>query len=415
MVRKTLAEAASGIIQGKNRAETDKTQEPFGAGKNQSGVMAPGQTGKPVDLGGQDVYDDKYEAIEQGQAAVKPANPPGSVGLDKGELRMPNIKKGDTYPGDGPKRPNVTDNGVVGADDPTSPPPKDHDGSDDPAEDLSSDSDEANLGIPDVEGVPEKVKAYVQKRTGVRKAVSEDIDAIFSGENLSEEFKEKARTIYEASIIAAATAVCEGIEAQYAELLEQVTEQLQEEMTEKVDDYLNYMVEEWVKDNEIAIESGLRAELAEDFIGGLKSLFTEHYMDIPEEKVQVVEELAAKVEELEASLNEQTARNIEMKKALSEQFRTNVLRQVSEGLTETQIAKLSSLAEGVDFTTADEFRDNLVTIRESYFPSKPVTQSKLEEEVSGDGFFDEEKKVVTEQLEPGIDLYVKAISKTTQR
>lgn len=394
MVRKTLAEAASGIIQGKNRAETDKTQEPFGAGKNQSGVMAPGQTGKAEDLGGQDVYDDKHESIEQGQAAVKPANPPGSVGLDKGEVKM---------------------NKLSDKADATAPGPKDHDGSDDPAEDLSSDSDEAELGIPDVEGVPEKVKAYVQKRTGVRKAVSEDIDAIFSGENLSEEFKEKARTIYEASIIAAATAVCEGIEAQYAELLEQVTEQLQEEMTEKVDDYLNYMVEEWVKDNEIAIESGLRAELAEDFIGGLKSLFTEHYMDIPEEKVQVVEELAAKVEELEASLNEQTARNIEMNKALSEQFRTNVLRQVSEGLTETQFAKLSSLAEGVDFTTVDEFRDNLVTIRESYFPSKPVTQSKLEEEVSGDGFFDDEKKVVTEQLEPGIDLYVKAISKTSQR
>lgn len=267
-------------------------------------------------------------------------------------------------------------------------------------------NEEESLGLPEVQPVSDRVKSYVKGKTGVN--VAEDIEAIFAGEELSEAFMKKARKIYEAAVIATATTVCEEIEAEYAETLEVVAEQLQEEMTEKVDDYLNYMVEEWVRENEIAIETGLKAELTEDFITGLRNLFVEHYIDIPEEKVNVVEELAKKVEELEESLNEEIQRGVSLKKQLSEQTRHNILRNVAEGLTETQVEKLNSLAEGVEFTTSKEFKNSLITLRESYFPTKGASKKQvLEEEVSGDGSFEEEKRIPSE-----MDQYVKAISKT---
>lgn len=266
--------------------------------------------------------------------------------------------------------------------------------------------EEEGLGLPEVQPVSDRVKSYVKGKTGVN--VAEDIEAIFAGEELSEAFMKKARKIYEAAVIATAITVCEEIESEYAETLEIVAEQLQEEMTEKVDDYLNYMVEEWVRENEIAIETGLKAELTEDFITGLRNLFVEHYIDIPEEKVNVVEELAKKVEELEESLNEEIQRGVSLKKQLSEQTRHNILRNVAEGLTETQVEKLNSLAEGVEFTTSKEFKNSLITLRESYFPTKSASKKQvLEEEVNGDGSFEEEKKISSE-----MDQYVKAISKT---
>ena len=191
-------------------------------------------------------------------------------------------------------------------------------------------------------------------------------------------------------------------------MLEEAIDSIKADLTEKVDDYLNYVVEQWMSDNEIAIESGLRAELTEDFIGGLRNLFAEHYIDVPSEKVDLVSELAEKVEELEGKLNEEIERGISYAKALVESRKTEVTHQVCEGLTDTQAEKIKSLAEGVEFSTEDEYKNKLETIRENYFPSgvKKAAAQDLHEQVE-DG---SEKKTVTS------DAYVQsvigAISKT---
>lgn len=190
-------------------------------------------------------------------------------------------------------------------------------------------------------------------------------------------------------------------------MFEEAVASIKDELTQKVDDYLNYVVEQWMADNEIAIESGLRAELTEDFIAGLRNLFAEHYIDVPAEKVDLVDELATKVEELESKLNEEIERGIEYKKALTEAVKLEVAREVCAGLTDTQAEKVKSLAESVDFSTADEYKQKLETIRENYFPSgvKKADETQLHEQV-------EEAAEQKEISDPFVAAVSKAISKT---
>jgi len=240
-------------------------------------------------------------------------------------------------------------------------------------------------------------------------AYAEDINAMLSGENLSEEFVSKATTIFEAAVVARATEVVEIMEQELTEQFEVAIEEVKEDLASKVDDYLNYMVEEWMKENEIAIEKGLRAEIAEDFITGLRDLFVEHYIDIPTEKVDIVSELAEKVEELEESLNAEINRGVELTKELNEQRKIEAIYTACEGLTQTQVEKMKSLAEGMEFTTENEFADKMETLKESYFHSSVKTASSLalDEEV----FIEEEKKVYRSS-DPAMDIYAKSISKT---
>jgi hypothetical protein len=241
--------------------------------------------------------------------------------------------------------------------------------------------------------------------------MKEDVDALLSGENLSEEFKEKATTIFEAAVFTRVESIVEDMEVQLAEQFEEAVEEIKEDLASKVDDYLNYMVEEWIKENEIAIEKGLRAEIVEDFIGGLRDLFAEHYIDIPAEKVDVVEELTNKVEELEAGLNEQIARAVEMKKELNEHKKFEAIYAACEGLTQTQVEKMKSLAEGVEFTTEEEFSDKMETLKESYFKSsvKSADSSALDDEV----LIEDEKKPAQRGSENAlIEQYAKTISQS---
>jgi hypothetical protein len=238
---------------------------------------------------------------------------------------------------------------------------------------------------------------------------AEDMDAMFSGENLSEEFKTKASTIFEAAVLTRVDAIVEEVESQLMEQFEIAVEQIKEDMAVKVDDYLNYMVEEWMKDNEVAIEKSLRAEVAEEFMVGLRDLFVEHYIDIPDEKVDVVEELAAKVEELESALNEQINKGVELTKEISEQKKIEAIYTACEGLTQTQVEKLKSLAENVEFTTDTEFQTKLTTLKESYFKAevKVADGSDLNEGVEV-----EEEKKSYKNSDPSMDVYAKAISQT---
>jgi hypothetical protein len=247
-----------------------------------------------------------------------------------------------------------------------------------------------------------------EKKEEMKKKMKEDVDALFADDStISEEFKSKVSTIFEARVADRVSQIEEETEAKYAGMLEEAVESIRADLTEKVDDYLSYVVEQWMKDNEIAIESGLRSELTEDFIAGMRNLFAEHYIDVPAEKVDLVDELAGKVEELESKLNEEIERAVDLKKSLVESRKVEMTREVCEGLTDTQVEKIKSLAESVEFSTEDEYKQKLETIRENYFPSnaKKATEAQLHEE------FEEEeaKKVIND---PFVAAVSQAISKT---
>jgi hypothetical protein len=240
----------------------------------------------------------------------------------------------------------------------------------------------------------------------------DDIDALFADDqNISEEFKSKVTTIFEARVIDRIQQIEEQTEAKYAGMLEEAIESVRTQLEEKVDDYVNYVVEQWLEENAIAIESGLRAELAEDFISGLHKLFAENYINVPEDKVELVDELATKVEQLESKLNEEIEKSIGYKKSLIEATKQEVTRSVCEGLTETQVEKIKSLAESVEFSTEEEYQIKLETIRENYFPSgvKKADEEQLHEQVSAEDAGETKKQV---SADPYVSSVANAISKT---
>jgi hypothetical protein len=240
--------------------------------------------------------------------------------------------------------------------------------------------------------------------------MKEDVNSLFGDDQtISEDFKSKAATIFEARVIDRVTQIQEDMESQYASMLEEAVETIKSDLTEKVDDYLNYVVEQWMEENQIAIESGLRSEITEDFIAGLRNLFAENYINVPEDKVDLVEELASKVEELETKLNEEIETNIEYKKALNEAIKEQLTVEVCEGLTATQVEKIKALAESVDFSTEEEFKDKLETLRENYFPSgiQKANVSQLQEQ-----FEDTDGQKKPASADPFITAVSQAISKT---
>jgi len=234
-----------------------------------------------------------------------------------------------------------------------------------------------------------------------------DIEAIFEDETISEDFKVKAATIFEARVNDRVSMIKEEIETRYAGMLEEAIQQIEEDLSTKVNDYLTYVVEQWIESNEIAIESGLRSELAEEFISGLKTLFTEHYIDVPADKVDLVDELSEKVVDLEGKLNEEINRSIETRKALVEAHKKEIVSSVCEGLIDTQAEKIKSLAEGVEFSTEDEYRTKLETIRENYFP---VNVKKADVSQLHEAFEEQEKEVVSS--DPFVAAVTQAISKS---
>jgi hypothetical protein len=259
------------------------------------------------------------------------------------------------------------------------------------------------------EVIAEKSHDMEEKKEMMKKKMKEDIDALFADDStISEEFKSKVSTIFEARVQDRVTQIEEETEERYAGMLEEAVESIKQDLTEKVDDYLSYIVEQWMEENQIAIESGLRSEMTEDFIAGLRNLFAEHYIDVPAEKVDLVDELAGKVEELETKLNEEIERGVSYAKALVESRKKEITAEVCEGLIATQVEKIKTLAESVEFSTEDEYKEKLETIRENYFPSgvKKASESQLQEEVT-DG---SEKQVVSN--DPYVSAVANAISKT---
>ena len=212
--------------------------------------------------------------------------------------------------------------------------------------------------------------------------IDEDVNALLGGEELSEEFKEKARVIFEAALTSKIKEIQESLEIQYAERLEEERESLKETLTERVDAYLEYVCQEWMTENELAIEHGLKTEMTESFLTGMKGLFEEHYVTIPEDKYDVLESMVEKLDDMETKLNEQIDKNIGLNKRLAESTADGVLNIVSEGLAETQKEKLASLAESVEFESEEEYREKLETLKESYFSKAPAAKSEAPQTLS---------------------------------
>jgi hypothetical protein len=203
--------------------------------------------------------------------------------------------------------------------------------------------------------------------------IEEDVDALLSGEELSEEFKFKARTVFEAALNARTEQIEEAIVHQYEQQLVEEIEVIAEALTERVDAYLEYVADEWLKENVLAVDQGLRTEFTESFLVNLKSLFEDHYVSIPDEKYDVLESMVEKLDEMETKLNEQIENNVALNQRLAESVTDVIIGEVSEGLALSQKDKLASLAENVEFDSEDNFREKLVTIREAYFSGKAVT------------------------------------------
>ncbi len=215
--------------------------------------------------------------------------------------------------------------------------------------------------------------------------VKEHVDALMNGEgDLSEEFKKKAATVFEAAVKSKVRDEVARLEDEYKSELDESIKQTKSELSEKVDTYLNYVVEEWMKENELAIERGLKGEIAEDFISGLKTLFEDHYVDIPDEKYDVLEAQSEKISELENKLNESIQQVVDLKKDRGSLVRDKVISEASEDLADTEIEKFKSLIEDVEFTDEESFKEKLGTLKESYFPkTKPVETQTIDDVETG--------------------------------
>ena len=313
----------------------------------------------------------KNDAEDLGKAVVKPTDPDGQTAVDK-------VKK-------------VSDQVNKDA----------KDGS------LPKDQKPAGMKEEETEVEGEEIAETKEESTEMNIDLSDDVKALVSTDaDLSEEFKEKAATIFETAVKTRIQEQVKVLEAQYEDKLSKESETIKEAMTEKVDSYLNYVVEEWMKENELAVERGIRTEIAEDFITGLKDLFKEHYIDVPEEKYNVLDDLTNQTKDLESKLNEQIEKNVNLSKEVSDLHKREAIAEVSEDLTDTETEKFISMAENVEFESAEKFKEKLETIKESYFPK---TKSEVAEENSVDSVAANEPAV--EASSDAMAAYTAAISK----
>ena len=247
------------------------------------------------------------------------------------------------------------------------------------SEEETAEVDETQEVVAEEEATEEEVEEVVEEE---QIDIEADVNALFEGEELSEEFQTKARTIFEAAINSKLAEVKEAVKTEYEEQLVEEVAAIKSELEERVDAYLEYVADEWLQENQIAVESGLKTEMTESFLEGMKSLFEEHYVSVPEEKYDVIESMVDKLDEMEGKLNEQIEKNIALNRRLAESSSDVVFAEVTEGLATTQKEKLATLVENVEFESEADYREKLVTLKESYFPSNAGSQRDKSENLS---------------------------------
>ena len=241
-------------------------------------------------------------------------------------------------------------------------------------------------------------------------SVEDDLNALIQGEELSEEFREKAATIFEAAINSKVKGIQEELTASYEEKLVEEVASIKEELKDRVDSYLEYVADEWIAENQLAVESGLKEEMTESFISGMKSLFEEHYVTIPEEKYDVIESMVDKLDEMEGKLNEQIEKNIALNKRLAESVSDVVFAEVTDGLAQTQKDKLAGLVDNVEFESETAYREKLNTLRESYFPTKVAQRNQTENLTEEAG-----SPVETTKHSPSMEAYLKTLTRVSKK
>ena len=390
---KTLSESAAEIL----RASMNAGKEPMQTLATQMD-----------DLGG--TTNEKPEGDEVGKkaaAATKEAPKPGQVSVE-GDKKMNSVKSsGLATPVVGNMDPSLGEETEETEEEETILEDSEEEETLLPEAKSEDDEDEEEEEEEDEEEMKMKMKKEMVEK--YRGSMREDVDALFNGESLSEDFRVKATTIFEAAVQSRVESIVEDVLSENDAVLIEAIEEIKNEMSAQVDEYLSYAVEEWVNENQVAIETGLRAELVEDFINGLKNLFTEHYIEIPEEKVDVAEELAMTVAQLEEAMTAAAAEKADLVEKLNVANKNEAIRKICEGLTEVQVGKMKSLAEGMEFTTEGDFNNKLAVIRENYFPSKKMTSEvKVLQETAV-----EEPEVV--EASGMMKHYVNAITKTAPK
>jgi hypothetical protein len=239
--------------------------------------------------------------------------------------------------------------------------------------------------------------------------IDEDVQALFEGENLSEEFQEKARTIFEAAIKTKVGDIQEQLQSAYEQALVEEIETIKESLTERLDAYLEYVADEWIQENALAVEHGLKTEMTESFLQGMKSLFEDHYVTVPEDRYDVIESMVDKLDEMESKLNEQIQRNVALNRRLAESVADVIFADVAEGLALSQKDKLASLAENVEFESEADYREKLVTLRNSYFPANPGTQRDYSDNLS------EGVESTPQQVSSLMETYMQTLSRVSKK
>jgi len=270
------------------------------------------------------------------------------------------------------------------------------------------DDEDENDEDDDEEENGKKMKMKEMKHKKMKEDLDSEVDSIFSGEGLSEEFKSNAKAIFEAAVLAKVDERAQQLEEEYSQKLDEEIASINENLVNKVDEYLEYVVSEWLEENKLAVESGIKAEIAEDFMVGLKNLFTEHYIDIPEDKVDLVEQFSTKVEELETELDKAIGENKSLSEEIKSYKKTQIMSEVSEGLTDVQFAKFESLAENVEFVSEEDYKAKLALTKKKYFQINEeveTTKSDLISDEVGD----------TQEYSPIMEKYVKNISKIIRK
>jgi hypothetical protein len=241
--------------------------------------------------------------------------------------------------------------------------------------------------------------------------IEEDVNALLEGEELSEEFQEKARTIFESAIRSKVSEIKEELQQTYENALVEEVEFIKQELTERVDSYLEYVADEWIQENALAVEHGLKTEMTESFLQGMKSLFEDHYVTIPEDRYDVIESMVDKLDEMEGKLNEQIERNVALNRRLAESVADVIFADVAEGLALSQKDKLASLAENVEFDGEENYREKLVTLRESYFPTNTGTQRGISENLSEEVSYEGTENSVS----PIMEAYLQTLSRVANK
>ena len=258
-----------------------------------------------------------------------------------------------------------------------------------------------------------EIVAEEEEVSEIEYSIEEDVEALLAGEELSEEFQEKARTIFETAIKSKVSEIKEEMQEAYAQALVEEIDTIKEGLTERLDAYLEYVADEWIQENVLAVEAGLKTEMTESFLQGMKGLFEEHYVTIPEDRYDVIESMVDKLDEMETKLNEQIERNVALNRRLAESTSDVILADVAEGLALSQKDKLASLAENVEFESESDYREKLVTLRESYFPNTSTQRStteNLSEEVTY-----EETQSLNESVSPVMASYLNVLSRSSRK